>query len=162
MEYHQTVAKIVNLLKEGGFWYETFEHEPVRTSEEAAKVRTGYTLAQGAKAMIVRVKKSSSEKFFAMLVLPGDRRFDIDKVERLFEARDIRFATEAEVATITGGVLPGGVPPLGNLFGLQVVADPLLFENEKMVFNAGDRSFSIAMKTEDYRKVVGPRVEKIV
>lgn len=162
MAYHEVVSKITDLLKVGGYWYETFEHEPVRTSEEAAKVRTGYTLAQGAKAMIVRVKKSETEKYFAMLVLPGDARFDIGKVKQLFAARDIRFATEEEVKTITGGVVPGGVPPFGNLFDLPVIADPNLFENEKIIFNAGDRSFSIAMKSADYQKVVGPRIEAII
>lgn len=162
LEYHEVVAKIVELLKNGGYWFETFEHEPVRTSEEAGKVRTGYSQAQGAKAMIVRVKKSSTDKSFAMLVLPGDKRFDFDKVKRLFEARDIRFATEEEVVKITDGVLPGGVPPFGNLFGLPVVADPLVFENEKIVFNAGDRSFSVAMKSADYQKIVGMQIAPIV
>lgn len=160
--YHEVVTRIVNLLKEGGYWYQTFEHEPVRTSEEAVKVRTGYTLAQGAKAMIVRVKKSPSEKFFVMLVLPGDRKFDFDKVKRLYGAKDIRFATEVEVGEITGGVLPGGVPPFGNLFGIPVVADPDVFENEIMIFNAGDKSFSVAMKTADYKVLVEPRNENII
>jgi len=162
MEYHKVVSKIAELLESGGYWFETFEHEPVRTSEEAGKVRTGYSLAQGAKAMIVRVKKSTTDKSFVMLVLPGDRRFDFAKVKRLFEARDIRFATEEEVIKLTGGVLPGGVPPFGNLFDLPVVADPLLFENEKIVFNAGDRCFSVAMKSADYQKIVGPRVSDIL
>ena len=83
-------------------------------------------------------------------------------MKRLFEARDIRFATEEEVIKLTGGVLPGGVPPFGNLFDLPVVADPLLFENEKIVFNAGDRCFSVAMKSADYQKIVGPRVSDIL
>ena len=158
MEYHGVVSKIVALLKTGGYWFETFEHEPVRTSEEAAKVRTGDSQAQGAKDMIVRVKKSASEKSFAMLVLPGDKRLDFAKVKQLFGARDIRFATEEEVVKLTGGGLPGGVPPFGNLFGLPVIADPCLFENEKIVFNAGDRRFSIAMKSDDYKRMVGVRV----
>lgn len=162
MEYHKVVSKILALLKDGGYWYQTFEHEPVRTSEEAAKVRTGYTLAQGAKAMIVRVKKSPSEKFFVMLVLPGDRKFDFGKVKQLYSAKDIRFATETEVEEITGGVLPGGVPPFGNLFGIPVVADPEVFKNEKMVFNAGDKSFSVAIKTADYKILVDPKVETII
>ena len=156
------VSKIVELLESGGYWFETFEHEPVRTSEEAGKVRTGYSLAQGAKAMIVRVKKSTTDKSFVMLVLPGDRRFDFAKVKRLFNAKDVRFATEEEVAKLTGGVLPGGVPPFGNLFDLPVVADPLLFENEKIVFNAGDRCFSVAMKSADYRKIVSPRIIEVL
>lgn len=161
MKYHEVVSKIVALLKEGGYWFETFEHEPVRTSGEAAKVRTGYTLTQGAKAMIVRVKKSPSEKFFTMLVLPGDRRFDSDKVKQIFGAKDIRFATEEEVATITGGVAPGGVPPFGNIFGIEVIVDPSLFENERIVFNAGDKRFSIGMKSADFREIVKPKVTTI-
>ncbi|MFH1896276.1 MAG: YbaK/EbsC family protein [bacterium] len=161
MEYHPVVYKIKKLLTENKFWHETFEHAPVRTSEEAAKLRTGYSINQGAKALIVRVKITKGNKKFAMLVVPGNMRFDISKVKEFFGAKDIRFATEAEVMEITGGVKVGGVPPFGNLFGLEVVADPKLFENEKIVFNAGDRQFSIGMKSQDYRKIVNPKVADI-
>lgn len=162
MEYHKTVSKIVNFIQENDCWYETFEHEPVLTSEEAAKTRPEYTLSQGAKAMIVRIKKSESDKKFVMLVLPGDTRFDSNKVKSIFDVRDIRFATENEISDITDGVQIGGIPPFGNLFGIEVVADPKLFENEKIVFNAGDRRFSIAMKSEDYKNIVNPQVASMV
>jgi prolyl-tRNA editing enzyme YbaK/EbsC (Cys-tRNA(Pro) deacylase) len=162
MEYHKAVKKIKDLLTQGGYWFESFEHEPVRTSEQAAKIRTGYTLREGAKSIIVRVKERGGGKYFAMLVIPGDAKFDVEKVEGLFNAKDIRFANEDEVKEMTGGVLPGGVPPFGNLFDLKVVADPHLFENEKIIFNAGDRGFSIAMYSKDYRRLVEPLVESIV
>ena len=79
--YHPVTEQIRQLLTVHQIWFETFEHAPVRTSEEAAEIRTGYSLHQGAKAMIVRVKKSETEKSFAMLVFPGDLRFDTDKVK---------------------------------------------------------------------------------
>ncbi len=161
MKYHKTVSKIIELLKNNGYWFETFEHEPVRTSEEASKIRPGYSLRQGAKAMIIRVKVSGSEKRFVMLVLPGDLRFDNNKVRSLFGVREVRFATEEEVIQITGGILPGGIPPFGNLFNLEVIADPKLFENEKIVFSAGDRRFSIAMQSKDYKALVNPRIVPI-
>lgn len=161
-EYHPVVSKIVELLTQRGFWFETFAHEPVRTSEEAAKIRPGYTIRQGAKALIIRVKISNTERKFVMLVIPGDARFDSDAVEKLFGAKDIRFATEQEVTDLTGGVQIGGVPPFGNLFGLEVIADPSVFENEKIIFNAGDRRFSVAMYANDYKEAVSPRVEHIV
>ena len=160
--YHLLVSKIKTLLEDNGMWYETFEHEPVRTSEEAAKVRTGYNLAQGAKAILVRVKENGDKKYFVQIVLQGNQRFDNKKVKDLFKARDIRFATEDEVKEITGGIEPGGVPPFGNLFGLKVVADPELFSNEKIIFNAGDKRYSIAMKSDDYRKLVNPEVVVVV
>lgn len=162
MEYHKLTKQITELLQSNNMWFETFEHEPVRTSEEAAKIRTGYSLHQGAKAIIIRVKISDSNKKFAMLVFPGDLHFNNDKVKKLFGAKDIRFATEEEVGRITDGVLPGGVPPFGNLFNLEVVVDPQLLQNEKIVFNAGDRSFSVGMRSEDYKTLVKPNIVSIV
>ena len=162
MTFHPSVARILDLLKSNDSWFETFEHPPVRTSEEAAKTRPGYTLHQGVKAIVVRIKRSESDKRFVMLVFPADLRFDSAKVKALFGAKDVRFASEDEIAQITDGVQPGAVPPFGNLFGLHVVADPAVFENEKIVFNAGDRCFSLAMKSADYQSMVSPQVSDIV
>lgn len=149
MKYHHTVSEILDLLKKNDFWFETFEHEPVLTSEQASKVRSGYSTAQGAKALIVK----ANDKFI-MLVLPGDKKFSGLKVKKLVGTRNIRFATEEEIDKLTEGVKVGGVPPFGNLFNIQVIADKTLFDNEKIIFNAGDRRFSIAMKSEDYKNLI--------
>lgn len=162
MKYHLLVEEIKTLLQKNGSWFETFEHEPVRTSEEAAKVRPDYSLKQGAKAIIVRVREKGSKKYFLMLVIPGDKRFNTDKVKELLNAKDIRFATEKEIKEITKGVEPGGVPPFGNLFELKVIVDKSLFNNEKIIFNAGDRRFSIAMKSSDYKDIVNPEIVSII
>lgn len=162
MKHHPTVGKIITLLETNNIWFESFEHKPVRTSEEAAKLRDGYSLKEGAKAIIVCVKVKGGSKYFAMLVIPGDKRFSVNKVKELLNAKDIRFANGGEVKEITNGVEPGGVPPFGNLFDLKVIVDPSLFRNKKIVFNAGDRRFSVAMKSEDYKKLVQPAVESII
>jgi Ala-tRNA(Pro) deacylase len=137
MKYHKLTEKIKEILTDGGYWFETFEHEPVRTSEEASKVRVGYTAEHGAKAIIARVKKSGEGKSFAMFVLQGSKKFNTSKIKEQFGLSDIRFATEDEVLKITDGVLPGGVPPFGNLFNLPVYVDRGLLQQEKIVFNAG-------------------------
>ncbi len=161
MAYHQVAEEIRRLLTENQCWFETFEHEPVRTSEEAASVRPGYSLEQGAKAIIIRAKRSKRDKWFVMLVLPADLRFDNSKVKDLLEVKDIRFATREEIAKLTEGVELGGVPPFGNLFDIEVVADPKLFENDKIVFNAGDKRFSVALKSADYEQLVHPTIADI-
>lgn len=158
--YHPTTQRIVNILKNAGVWFETFEHEEVRTSEEAAKVRTGYELQQGAKALIVRFKKEGIPAF-AMIVVPGDEKFNGKRARTVLGAKDVSFATPEEVAECTGGIKIGGVPPFGNLFGIPVYADSHLFDNEKIIFNAGDRGFSVAMRSEDYRALVSPVVETL-
>lgn len=162
MSYHPVVANIKKLLKENNLIFETFEHAPVTTSEQASKVRFGYSLSQGAKAMIVRVKQKDSEKYFMMLVLPGDKKINFDKVKKNLNAKDIRFATADEINEITNGVQIGGIPPFGNLFGLKVITDPSVFANSKIIFNAGDRAFSIAMNSEDYKKLLNPEISDII
>ena len=159
--YHPVVEKIKSLLKQNNIWFETFEHEPVITSEEAGKVRTGYNLTQGTKALIVRVTTSEKEKKFVMILVPGDKKFDEKKVQAELGFTKIRFATEEEVSEITGGVQRGGVPPFGNLFGLSVYMDRTILDNEKIIFNAGDRSYSIGMHSADFVKVVKPVIVQV-
>ena len=93
-----------------------------------------------------------------MLVFPADRRFDSKIVKEYFQARDICFASEDEVSELTVGVKPGAVPPFGNIFGLLVYAAPELFDVERIVFNAGDRRFSLAISSADYRRLLRPEV----
>ena len=165
-EYHKVVYAIQRILDTAKVPYQTFEHEAVRTSEEAAAVRPEYSLAQGAKALIVRIKRKDEAgeevREFVQVVVPGDKKFDAKKVKAVVGAKDMRFATEEEVKDLTGGVEPGGVPPFGNLFGLRVIVDNGVLAQEEMIFNAGDRRYSIAMKTDDYARVVKPQVEQVV
>lgn len=141
-------------------WFKAYEHEPVRTSEEAARLRPEYTLSQGAKAMIIRVK-NDDKKRFVMLVLPGDKKFNSRKVKDLVASNNIRFAFLEELHKLTDGIVPGGVAPFGNLFNIEVIADEGIFNNEIIIFNAGDKRFSIAMKSADYKTLVNPRIASI-
>jgi Ala-tRNA(Pro) deacylase len=161
MSEHPISEQITSLLQRHDCWFEEFTHEPVRTSEEAAELREGYTLQQGAKAIIIRAKIPNAGKKFVMLVMPADQKFDSAKVKLLLHSKDLRFATEDEVAEVTGGIKPGGVPPFGNLFGLEVVGDETLYRNEKIIFNAG-RTTSIGMLSADYKRLVQPRVASII
>lgn len=158
MEYHPTVKLITDLLLSHNYWFETFTHLPVMTSEEAAQMRPGYTLEQGAKALIVKIEKKNKEKEYCMLVLPAHLKLDSKKIKQALDIKNLRFASEEEITTITRGIQRGAIPPFGNLFGINVYADPLLFANEKIVFNAGDRRFSLAMESKDYKALVMPQL----
>ncbi|EDQ84493.1 uncharacterized protein MONBRDRAFT_12776 [Monosiga brevicollis MX1] len=157
--YHPVVQQILDVLTTNDCWHQTFEHDAVLTSEAAAATRPGYGLHQGAKAIVVRYKvKGAATPRHAMLVLPADAKFDNRAARKALGTKDIRFAPEDEVATLTGNVLPGGVPPFGNLFQLDVLVDRKLLDNERIVFNAGDRRFSVAMLLQDYLRLVDPTV----
>lgn len=145
--------RVENLLKQHGIAFQVLRHEPVYTSEEAARVR-GTPLASGAKALIVK-----GEDAFVMLVVPADRKIDSPAVRRARGWRKLRFATREEVLEMTG-LAPGSIPPFGNLFGLHTLCDQRLGDNDMIAFNAGDHSISVSMRYADYIQVEKPELGK--
>ena len=143
--------KILALLEKNNVLYKLTEHEPVRTSEEAARIR-GAALKTGAKAMIVRGKDD-----YYLLVLPADKHIDWKRVRAILHVSNLRFATEEEAETVAH-VKMGSVPPFGNLLELPTYFDEGLFENDVVNFNPGSTTHSIAMRSADLRALVSPVV----
>ncbi len=138
-------------LRDVGVAFEIFEHAPVRTSEEASRVR-GTRLEEGAKALVVR-----ADDRYVQLVLPAHLKADNAQLRTILGTRKLRFATPEELAELTG-CAPGAVPPFGNLFGLPVLVDEALCRNERVAFNAGSNSVSITMRREDFVRISGATV----
>ena len=153
---HPIVSSIRLLLDEHGVDYIYMEHEAGVTSEEMAAIREDFSLSEGAKALILM-----TDPGFIQVVVPGDTKFNNSKVRKVVHTKDIRFATSEELTALTDGILPGAVPPFGNLFNVPVYADEKLFANERIVFNCGERTASIAMKPDDYKEVVRPIIVDI-
>ncbi|MEO6508342.1 MAG: YbaK/EbsC family protein [Patescibacteria group bacterium] len=141
--------KIIKQLDENGIEYKLTEHEPVRTSEDAARVR-GVDINTGAKAMVVKSKDT-----FYLLVLPAGQRINWRNVKTALGVKEVRFATEEEAEQVTG-VKMGSVPPFGNIVGLPTYFDTSMHSIEEVNFNPGSRTHSIAMKTKDLIKLVQP------
>jgi Ala-tRNA(Pro) deacylase len=138
-------------LREAGVEFEIFEHAPVRTSEEAARVR-GTPLDAGAKALVVR-----ADERFVHCVLPAHLKADNARLRELVGTRKLRFATPDELQRLTG-CAPGAVPPFGNLFGLPVLVDEALCRTPRVAFNAGSNAVSITMRCEDMVRLAEARV----
>ncbi len=129
--------------------FETMEHEPVFTSEEAARVR-GVSLSSGAKALIC---KAGSE--MVMIVMPANLRLASKRIRKERKLKSLRFASKEEVDELTG-LRPGSIPPFGSLFQLPTWCDDRLAAEETINFNAGDHAVSIRMRFDDYRDVEQP------
>ena len=143
--------RVESLLTQHGVVFQVLRHEPVYTSEEAARVR-GTPLQSGAKALICK-----GDETMVMFVLPADRKLDSQAVRRSRGWRKLRFASREEVLQLTG-LTPGSIPPFGSLFGLPTYCDQRLGENEVINFNAGDHSISVSMRYADYLQVEKPEV----
>ncbi len=145
--------RVESLLKQHEVAFQVLRHEPVYTSEEAARVR-GTPLASGAKALVCK-----GEDRFVMFVVPADRKLDSRAVRRVKGWRKLRFATREEVLELTG-LTPGSIPPFGSLFGLSTLCDERLGENDVINFNAGDHGISVSMRFADYVLVEKPELGK--
>lgn len=140
---------IVTSLKSDGIKYQTYEHEPVHTSEDAARVRNT-ALHTGAKALLMYADGKA-----VMLTVPGDKKVDIKRFKTAFGCKDIRMATPEEVLRVTH-VPIGAVPPFGHIFGIPLYMDTTLRQGESVVFNAGFHTKSISVSEKDYEKVAKP------
>ena len=149
--------RIIALLDENKIEYKLLEHEPVYTSEQAAAARADVSLHQGAKAMVLKIVNSqlSIGNCLVMCVLPGDKKIDFKKLKSVLGARDVTLADPEEVEK-TVGVKIGAVSPFGHLSGLKVLLDESIYDNEEIVFNAGDHCKSVKMKLSDYLRLVSP------
>ena len=144
--------KIRALLSAESVSFREVHHEPTRTSEDSARAR-GEELRVGGKALLLKV-----DDVYRLFVLSADRKLDSAAIKRRFGARKMRFATPEELAELTG-LVPGSVPPFGEpLLPFPLYADPSVFENERIAFNAGSLTDSLVMSTGDYRRLAAPVV----
>lgn len=144
------VDQIIKLLQENNITFQLWEHEPTPTSEDSARVR-GTDPKQGRKAMILRGKKSGKR---IMIVITSDLKIDMKKVKTYFNEE---FELEKpENILIDYGIEIGGIPPLGNILGLETYFDQDNLLEEKAAFNCGLKTKSIIMSLDDLIKVVKP------
>ena len=139
--------------------YRIIEHEPEGRTELIAKIR-GNRIEQSIKSMTLQVRLTRKENIYCLANVPGDCRIDFDGVKNYFNADSVAFAAREKAQALTGCVI-GAIPPFSFSDQLQVLADPLIQENEEVVFNAGRLDRSIMMKLSDYIRIAKPQLVPI-
>lgn len=141
--------RIVTDLERKQIQFQVTEHEPVKTSEEAAVIR-GVSLSTGAKAILLYADNKP-----IMVTVSGDKKIDMKMFKQLYQIKDLRMATSEEVEKVTT-VQIGAVPPLGHIFSIPLYVDESLRQNETIYFNPGLHAKTIAIKEADYEKAAQP------
>lgn len=146
------LEQIRALLNSEGVGFREAEHEPTRTSEEAAAAR-GEDLSVGAKALLLR-----TDDVFRLFVLPADRRLDSGAIRRHLGVKRSRFATPEELLDLTG-LVPGSVPPFGEpILPFELYADEDVGAAQgRVAFNAGSLTHSMIMSADDWERVARPK-----
>ena len=151
--------QLCDLLDQQGAAYRVIEHEPEGRTEIIAEIR-GNKIEQSIKSIVVQVRLKGKDNIYCLANVPGDCRIDFNGIKRLFSADSVAFASRDKAQELTECVI-GAIPPFSFNDQLQVLADPLIQENEEVVFNAGRLDRSIFMKLDDYIRIAKPKLARI-
>jgi len=137
-----------------GVSYETHDHAAAFTGRELAEAE------HGPGRTVTKVVMAFAGDRLVMLVLPADRRVNLD---RLGEAlgTPVRLAHEEEFTPVFADCDEGAMPPFGNLYGLPVWVDRELTTDERIVFNAGTHTQTVRMRYADFARLVQPQVSSL-
>ena len=90
---------------------------------------------------------------YLMAVCPASRRIKLGDLYRETNRR-LEFANESELADMLGDCVLGAVPPVGDLYGVDVVVDMDLFMQSDIYFEAGDHEDLIHVTADNFQKLM--------
>ena len=132
--------------------YQSCRHSPAYTAQGIAQAQhlSGRKLAK-----VVMVMADSNK--LVMAVVPANYRVDLNKLGHLLNTDWIRLATEEEFRDVFPECELGAMPPLGNLYNLEVWIDESLQFHPSISFNAGTHAETIQMSFPDFERLVQPK-----
>jgi Ala-tRNA(Pro) deacylase len=93
-------------------------------------------------------------------VVPAPSVVNLEQLLQLAGGKSIRLAEEVELRRLFPDCEVGAMPPFGPLYGQTVFVDAQLASEAEIVFNAGTHRDAIAMRWNDFVKMVNPIVGK--
>ena len=146
------VRRLKEFLDTQGVKYITISHSSAYTAQEIAATAhiRGKELA---KTVMVKIDGE-----MAMAVVPASYRVDLDRLREASGSRTVELAIEEEFKWMFPECEPGGMPPFGNLYGMEVFVEESLAEDEEIAFNAGTHTELIRLSYGDFERLVAPKV----
>lgn len=140
----------IQTLDDSGLSYELIPHSHTERATDEARA-LGVEPDDVGKTIVL-----CSGQGFVRTVLPASERIDLHKVRKhLRGGKEIRLATEAELARAYPDLELGAVPPFGGPPGDTVIVDTRVAEHESIIVEAGTHEASVRMKTADLVAVTG-------
>ena len=144
------VRPVTEYLEQNDVDYHSYNHAPAVTSQEVAQ-SSHIPGAQLAKTVIM---KADGE--LVMAVLPAHQHIDCLALQQLMKADYLMLAEEREFADRFPLCELGGMPPLGDLYGMRVFMDESLLGYDWIAFNAGTHTEVIKMDSGVFKRLVKP------
>ncbi|MFJ8626523.1 YbaK/EbsC family protein [Kitasatospora sp. NPDC093550] len=138
--------------------YRTICHEPEGNTALASELR-GHPLDRAAKSIVLRAKRAKQDGGgrYALAVVPGDRRVDLDAVGQALGSSKVGFADRTTAERLSGCV-SGSIIPFSFHPDLELLVDEELLTHPHVYFNAARLDRSIELCTAAYRALAQPHV----
>lgn len=130
--------------------YVSIGHSPAFTAQElAARVHVP------GRAFLKSVMIRADGKHY-QVVLTANQRLDLDRVREFLGVEDLRLESEDEFRNVFPDCELGAMPPFGNLYGIPVIAERALWDDDVVAFNAGNHRYVVQMDFDDYVRLARP------
>jgi Ala-tRNA(Pro) deacylase len=148
------LASLTGYLDKHHVKYMVISHSPAYTAQGIAAL--SHTPGkQLAKTVVVKLDGE-----LTMVVLPASFQVDVGLLKNATNAKSVQLASEEEFKGRFPECETGAMPPLGNLYGMGVVADESLSEDKEIAFNACSHRELIRLAWEDFKRLVQPKVAR--
>ena len=148
------VLRLKEFLNQHHTAFTTIVHSTTYTAQGTAAVAhvPGKELA---KTVIV-----NADGCLAMAVLPANKQLDLALFRSMMGAQSIALATEEEFDRAFPDCELGAMPPFGNLYGMDVIADETLAQDKEIAFNACSHRELIRLAWEDFERLAKPKIAR--
>jgi len=139
--------KSIEYLKSKNIEFKIIELKEIPRSAQDVERLYGCPLHQVLKTLVL-----IGDREPVLVVVPGDKRVNIEKLKKVAKQNSFRMAKPDEVQNITGYSI-GGVTPFGAKSNIQKVIDQSIFQEKTINIGSGKAEIGIEMSSESLRKV---------
>lgn len=130
-----------------GIAYDEIAHERSATMVEAAH-RANLPSDRVVKAVVLE-----DDEGYMLAAVPASHHVRLTALRKALNRR-LGLATELEVAQLFTDCEPGAAPPVGPVYGLDVIVDDSLTDKPDLYFEGGDHCTLIHVRGEDFSRLM--------
>ncbi len=146
--------KVKEYLSDNAVEYDVIEHLPVY---DAGRLAQAVHVSGREVAKTVLLKSTVGDKFI-VAVLPSNRTIDFDQLQADLGGAEYQLASESDIAEHCPDCELGVLPPFGDGYGMEVIVDNSLTEDEHIVFEGNTHQEAIRITYADFAKLAHPLV----